>query len=156
MILLIIFIIGVVIALPQLRLMMDSSNYQSFSTHIVYNLTEDIGKKVKMDVVSALFDANRIKTTSIVYCTGSQQLLVGIVGSKKNVEKVPFVFQIKDSSGQYFDISVLATGIHKYWNNRLMPFYISDVPLIAGQNYVLQIYNADVKVGEVTFNFPAK
>ena len=156
LILVCIVIIAILIALPQIKLMVVSADYQNNTTYIVYDLMADVGKKVKMESVSALFDSNRIKTTSIVYCTGTQQLLFGVVGSKKNVEKIPFVFQIRDSNGQYFDFNVVATEIQKYWNNRLLPFYINSVPLVAGQDYVLQIYNADVKVGEVTFTFPAK
>ena len=156
LILALIVLIAVIVTLPQIRLMFVSANYQNHSTHIVSDLTADVGKKVKMDVASALFDSNHIKTTNIVYCTGAQQLLFGVVGSKKNVEKVPFDFQLRDSSGQFFDFEVAATGIQKYMGNRLMPFYITNIPLIAGQDYVLQIYNGDVKVGEVTFQFPAK
>jgi len=156
LVLVLLIIIAFFIALPNINLLMLSSNYHKHTTHLILDLKADYEKPVKLETTSALFDSDKAKTTSFAYCKDSKQLLFGMTGKTKNIEKKPFIFKIRDEAGNYLDFSVLASNIEKYWGSRLLPFYIQPVSLEFDKNYVLEIYVDTLKTGEVAFNLPSK
>jgi hypothetical protein len=153
-VMLILVIAAVIAALPKIRLLVVSSGYQSHSTYLVYDLQRDPGKRVKLDVSGELSGSEGVKPTSLVYYIGSEQLVFGLVGKAKSIERQPFVFKIRDSAGEYLDFAVLASEMDKYMGDRLLPFYISPLPLEAGEVYAMEVHNGAVKVCEVSFSLP--
>ncbi|MDR1440504.1 MAG: hypothetical protein LBJ10_11085 [Clostridiales bacterium] len=147
---------AIVAALPKIRLLAVSSGYQSHSTYLVYDLEQPPGESAKLDIVNELRGGDGIRSTSLVYYAGSEQLVFGLVGKAKSIELQPFVFKIRDAGGGYLDFAVLASKMDKYMGDRLLPFYASPVPLRAGEVYALEIHNGAVKVGEVSFVLPAE
>ncbi|MDR1060662.1 MAG: hypothetical protein LBL83_05510 [Clostridiales bacterium] len=153
-VLLVIVVAAAVAALPKIRLLVVSSGYQSHSTYLVYDLQGDPGKRVKLDVIGELGGSAGVKPTSLVYYAGSEQLVFGLVGKAKSIERQPFVFKICDSAGNYLDFAVVASKMDKYLGDRLLPFYITPLPLKAGEVYALEVFNGSVKVCEVSFALP--
>ena len=152
--LLLVAVATLIIASPRIRLSLTSSNYASHTTHLVYDLMEEAGEPVKLQTVATLTAKGNPKATSLAYFPGSQQIAFGMYGSAKAIEKVPFVFKIRDGGGEYLDFIVLASGVEKYWGNRLLPFYVNRVALRDDEVYVLEVYDGASKQSEISFRLP--
>jgi hypothetical protein len=115
---------------------------------------EDAGEPIKLEKVNALTGKGNPKPTSLVYFPGAQQIAFGIAGNAKSVEKVPFVFKIRDEGGVYLDFIVLASRAEKFWGSRLLPFYMNRISLREDATYVLEVHVGAVKQSEISFRLP--
>ena len=156
--LVLVVVAALIIASPQIRLSMTSSNYASHTTFLVYDLMEDAGAPIKLETVATLTDKGKgyPKATAFAYFPGAEQIAFGMFGRADAIEKVPFVFKIHDAGGGYLDFIVLASKAERFWGNRLLPFYINRIDLREDEVYVLEIYDGATKQSEIHFKLPSK